>query len=243
MFFTKTLHRVPTLPPSSWSRPTTSTPRSTTCMMSATTSIIDRDLRVARRRLVHDIIAAKNRGVNVSIVLDGNPCCASLPDNETLWSATAVGGRRHPGLLLQRHAQHRRRRVSLQQHVHAKFMIVDDTWLADRLGELRAHQHAQRPTGPTARKGHRGAMIITNAPDVVAYAEAPAQLRLRPGQAMPTWCAIPALGTPPPGYSPTPLPDYTDYTVIKPTPAGRHRNRELRDRPVARQRPARPGTA
>src|SRR5205814_9088799 len=55
------------------------------------------------------------------------------------------------------------------------------------------------------------------APDVVAYT-----LRMigfdTDTTRYPDLVRYPGLGTPPPGYAPTPLPDMVGYTVIKPTP-------------------------
>jgi phosphatidylserine/phosphatidylglycerophosphate/cardiolipin synthase-like enzyme len=167
------------------------------------------------RQWVQDIIDARNRGVQVHVFLDGNPCCANVPDDETLWSAQQWEAAGIPVYFFSgtpgtndsnyRHA-----------NVHAKIMVVDRQWVITGSDNF-AYSTMPSDDKANGTAGSRGAMIITNAPDVVAYT-----LRMTDYD-----CAVgryndlvryPGMGTPPPGWSPTPFPDMVGYTVIKPTP-------------------------
>ena len=65
--------------------------------------------------------------------------------------------------------------------------------------------------------GERGGMVITNAPDVVAYTMRLINFDFQPGTTQ-TWCAGPGPGFGPPGTTPTPLPDMCCYIPVKATP-------------------------
>src|SRR5438045_6314929 len=69
-------------------------------------------------------------------------------------------------------------------------------------------------------KGNRGAFVITNAPNVVAYAKRLSIFDTSPGNRSKYADLVryPGLGTPSPGYSPTPFGDPTSYQPVKLTP-------------------------
>ncbi|MGI8586392.1 MAG: S-layer homology domain-containing protein [Chloroflexia bacterium] len=169
--------------------------------------------------LVFDIIAAHNRGVNVSIVIDGNPCCNQLPDDETLWSAQQWEGAGIPvyffsGTPATGNDEYR------YNNTHAKFMIVDDTWLATGSENFSL---SGMPNDPKANGtyGNRGSFVITNAPQTVAYAKRLRNFDFQPGKYLDLvrWNTAPGFGTPGPTFTPTlNSPDYTSYQPVKPTP-------------------------
>ncbi|MFL5732502.1 MAG: lamin tail domain-containing protein [Chloroflexia bacterium] len=167
--------------------------------------------------LNQEIINAKNRGVRIHIVIDGNPCCLSppRPDDETLWAAKQWEDAGIPVYFFSGYPTTTDDEYRFN-NVHAKIMIVDDRWVVTGSDNFST---SGMPTDPTnnGTAGARGMMIITNAPDVVAYTR-----RLVNNDTDITKYGdlprYPALGTPPPGYSSTPFPDMTGYTPLKPTP-------------------------
>ncbi len=184
-------------------------------ILSATTSITIETYEWRSAPLVTDIINAKHRGVNISVVIDGNQ--TGGVDNDTLWAAKQwesptvdIPVYFFAGNINTPDGEYR------YDNTHAKFMIVDNTWLATGSENFSSTSmpHDNKANGT---KGNRGAFIITNAPDVVAYARRLNNFDFVPGK-YPDLVRYPAVGTPPPTYSPTPLPDFTSYMPIKPTP-------------------------
>lgn len=95
-------------------------------------------------------------------------------------------------------------------------MIVDNQWVFTGSDNFSYSSMPSDPKG-NGTAGERGALIITNAPDVVAYTS-----RLVNNDTDVSKYAdlvrYPALGTPPPAYTPPPADDMTGYTPVKPTP-------------------------
>ena len=79
-------------------------------------------------------------------------------------------------------------------NTHAKFMIVDNTWLATG-SENFAYTSMPPDNKANGTKGYRGAFIITNAPNVVAYARRLFNFDFTPGK-YPDLVRYPAVGTP-----------------------------------------------
>ncbi|MFL5734182.1 MAG: phospholipase D-like domain-containing protein, partial [Chloroflexia bacterium] len=184
-------------------------------IMSATTSISVEGYDWQAQPLVNDILAAHSRGVTVTIALDGNPTGGL--DNDTLWAAQQWTNAGIPVYFFagQPGASTDEYRYN---NMHQKFMIVDDTWLATG-SENFALFGMPSDNKANGTKGNRGSFVITNAPDVVAYARRLYGFDVAPGKyADLVLYPNPALPTPPAGYTPTPEPDFTAYTVQKPTP-------------------------
>lgn len=184
-------------------------------ILSATTAISIETYEWQAAPLVTDIINARNRGVHVTIALDGDPTGGI--DNDTLWAAQQWTNAGIPvyffdGGVNTGSDQYR------YTNMHAKFMIVDNTWLATGSENFSLTSMPSDPKG-NGTKGDRGTFVITNAPNVVAYAS-----RLYNHDVAPSiypdvvLYPNPGLPTPPPGYTPTPMPDFTSYIPIKPTP-------------------------
>ncbi len=184
-------------------------------LISATQAITIETYEWHAAPLVQDVIAAHARGVQVSVILDGNPCCTQRPDDETLWSAQQWEAAGIPvyffsGTPATGEDTYR------YDNTHAKILVVDGRWVvtgADNFA-LSALTTDPRDNGTA---GERGALILTDAPDVVAATLRLIAFDFAPGRFADV-VRYPALGTPPPGYSPTPFPDMTGYTPIKPTP-------------------------
>ncbi|HKP51476.1 MAG TPA: lamin tail domain-containing protein [Chloroflexia bacterium] len=167
--------------------------------------------------LVTEIIDAKNRGISITIAIEGNPCCFSppRPDDDTLWAAQqweAAGipvyfFSGYPGTIDDQYRYN---------NVHAKIMIVDNAWVLTGSENFALSGMPNDPKG-NGTAGNRGSMIITNAPNVVAYTRRMVDTDFALGRYA-DLVRYPGLGTPPPDYTPTPFPDQTGYTVLKPTP-------------------------
>lgn len=187
-------------------------------IISATQSITIETYEWHAVPLVNDIIAAKNRGVRVSIALEGNPCCASppRPDDETLWSAQQFENAGIPVYFFSGDPNTPDNQYRYN-NVHAKFMIVDDTWVVTGAENFSLTSMPNDPKG-NGTMGHRGSMIITNAPDVVTYFKRLRDFDFAPGRYpdLVRWNTAPGFGTP--VATPTALGDLTGYTLIKPTP-------------------------
>src|SRR5205085_247286 len=183
-------------------------------LLSATQYITIETYEWHNLELTQDVINAKNRGVNVQAFFDGNPCCTNLPDDETLWSAKQWENVGIPVYFFSG-APATTDDTYRYANMHQKIMVVDRQWVVTGSDNFTYTSYpSDNKANGTA--GNRGATVITNAPDVVAYT-----LRLI-GQdtqigRYPDLVRYPGLGTPPPGYAPTPLPDMVGYTVIKPT--------------------------
>jgi phosphatidylserine/phosphatidylglycerophosphate/cardiolipin synthase-like enzyme len=165
--------------------------------------------------LVTELVAAKQRGVNVNIVLDGNPCCGGGPSDDTLYAAQQFEA---AGIAVYFFSgtPNTSRDEYRYDNVHAKFMIVDNTWLATG-SENFSYFSMPADNRADGTKGNRGAFVITNAPSVVTYARRLFSFDFAPGKYLDI-VRYPTMGTPPPGYVPTPMPNYTSYMPIKPTP-------------------------
>ncbi len=167
--------------------------------------------------LVTEIIDAKNRGVSVTIAIEGNPCCFSppRPDDDTLWAAQQWEAAGIPVYFFSGYPgttddQYR------YNNVHAKIMIVDNARVLTGSENFALSGMPNDPKG-NGTAGNRGSMIITNAPNVVAYTRRMVDTDFALGRYA-DLVRYPGLGTPPPGYTPTPFPDQTGYTLVKPTP-------------------------
>jgi hypothetical protein len=168
--------------------------------------------------LAQDILDAHARGVQIHAIIDGNPCCDSppRPDAETLWTAQQWEAAGIPVYFFSGD-QATDSDIYRYNNTHAKIMVVDGQWVLTgsdnfSFGELPSDDKSNGTAGA------RGMMFITNAPDVVAYTLRLINFDFQPG-VYPDIVEYPNLGaTPPPGYSPTPLPDMAGYTPVKPTP-------------------------
>ena len=135
-----------------------------------------RDLRVAQFRVGAGYYRRPARGVNVGIILDGNPCCTNAPDTETLWSAKQWEAAGIPvyffsGTPNTADSNYR------YNNVHAKIMVVDNQWVLTGSDNFTIGGMTNDPRG-NGTGGNRGAMIITNAPDVVSLHFTPDRFRL-----------------------------------------------------------------
>src|SRR5207253_6106821 len=119
--------------------------------------------------LAQDIINAKNRGVRISITIDGNPCCLSppSPDQDTLWAAKQWEAAGIPVYFFSGYPTTTDDQYRFN-NVHAKIMVIDDHWVVTGTDNFSAAAMPNDPMG-NGTAGERGAMVITNAPDVVAY--------------------------------------------------------------------------
>jgi hypothetical protein len=168
--------------------------------------------------LAQDILNAHARGVQIHVITDGNPCCDSppRPDAETLWTAQQWEAAGIPVYFFSGD-QATGSDIYRYNNTHAKIMVVDGQWVLTgsdnfSFGELPSDDKSNGTAGA------RGMMFITNAPDVVAYTLRLINFDFQPS-VYPDVIEYPNLGaTPPPGYSPTPLPDMAGYTPVKPTP-------------------------
>jgi phosphatidylserine/phosphatidylglycerophosphate/cardiolipin synthase-like enzyme len=166
---------------------------------------------------MQDVINAKNRGVAVTALFDGNPCCFNRPEDETLyvaqqWEAAGIPVYFMSGAPNLTSDKYR------YNNVHAKIMIVDDQWVLTGSDNFAYSGLANDPKG-NGTAGARGAMIITNAPNVVAYTKRLVNFDFQPGKYpdIVRWNTAPGFGTPAPGFTPTVLPDMTGYNPVKPT--------------------------
>ena len=165
--------------------------------------------------LAQDVINAKNRGVLVQAFFDGNPCCSNLPDQETLWTAKQWENVGIP-VYFWSGSPATTDDTYRYSNMHQKIIVVDRQWVVTGSDNFT---YTSFPSDNKANgtAGNRGATVLTNSPSVVAYT-----LRMIANDTAvgryPDLVRYPGLGTPPPGYAPTPLPDMVGYTVLKPTP-------------------------
>lgn len=166
---------------------------------------------------VQDIIDAHNRGVQVQIAIEGNPCCLvpPKPDDETLWSAKQWEDAGIPVYFFSGYPGTTDDNYRYN-NVHAKIMVVDHQWVITGSDNF-AFSSMPNDNKANGTAGARGAMVITNAPDVVSYTLRLMDFDFQPARYL-DLVRYPGLGTPPPGYTPTPLGDLVGYTPVKPTP-------------------------
>ena len=186
-------------------------------IVSATTSITIETYEFKHFGLMQDVIDAKNRGVAVTALFDGNPCCFNRPEDETLyvaqqWEAAGIPVYFMSGAPALTSDKYR------YNNVHAKIMIVDDQWVLTGSDNFAYSGLANDPRG-NGTAGARGAMIITNAPNVVAYTKRLVNFDFQPGKYpdIVRWNTAAGFGTPSAGFTPTVLPDMTGYNPVKPT--------------------------
>jgi predicted extracellular nuclease/phosphatidylserine/phosphatidylglycerophosphate/cardiolipin synthase-like enzyme len=186
-------------------------------IVSATTSITIETYEFKHLGLAQDIIDAKNRGVAVTALFDGNPCCTNRPGDETLWVAQQWEAAGIPVYFMSG-APTLTSDKYRYNNLHAKIMIVDDQWVLTGSDNFAYSGLANDPRG-NGTAGARGAMIITNAPNVVAHTRRLVNFDFQPGKYpdIVRWNTAPGFGTPAPGFTPTVLPDMTGYNPVKPT--------------------------
>jgi predicted extracellular nuclease/phosphatidylserine/phosphatidylglycerophosphate/cardiolipin synthase-like enzyme len=186
-------------------------------IVSATTSITIETYEFKHLGLAQDIIDAKNRGVAVTALFDGNPCCTNRPGDETLWVAQQWDAAGIPVYFMSG-APNLSSDKYRYNNLHAKIMIVDDQWVLTGSDNFAYSGLADDPRG-NGTAGARGAMIITNAPNVVAHTRRMVNFDFQPGKYpdIVRWNTAPGFGTPAPGFTPTVLPDMTGYNPVKPT--------------------------
>lgn len=184
-------------------------------VLSATTAISIETYEWQAAPLVTDIINARNRGVRVTIAIDGDPTGGL--DTDTLWAAQQWTDAGIPVYFFKGGINTPSNDYRFV-NVHAKFMVVDNTWLTTGSENFSLTSMPSDPKGNGTR-GHRGTFVITNAPNTVAYASRLFNHDVAPG-VYPDLVLYPNPGipTPPAGYTPTPMPDYTSYMPLKPSP-------------------------
>ncbi|HEY6042817.1 MAG TPA: lamin tail domain-containing protein, partial [Anaerolineae bacterium] len=180
----------------------------------ATTSIYIQGYTIHNPSIIGAIQAKAAAGVQVKMLLEGEPCCVSAPDQQSVWAAkqiddAAVGTQ---VWFMSNAAPHHDR----YNNTHAKFTIVDNHWLLTGTENLDCTSMAP-DNKANGTSGNRGYYVKTDAPQIVNKYLAIFNLDSDPGND-----DIVAYGTAPYTWDGTTVPaacsDGTFYTVQKPNP-------------------------
>lgn len=179
---------------------------------SATTSIYISGYTMHNPDIVNAIKTKAAAGVTVKILLEGEPCCTNLPDQENLWSAKQISDA-SPGTKVWFMSDPNHDRYN---NTHAKYAIIDNTWLLAGTENLDCTSMAS-DNKANGTSGNRGYYIKTNATQVRNKYLAIFNLDLDTNQE-----DIIPFGTSPYVWNGTTVPaactDGTFYTVQKPNP-------------------------
>ena len=130
----------------------------------ATTSIYIEGYTLHNPSIVSALQAKAAAGVQVKILLEGEPCCVTTPDQENVWSAKQIdeAAAGTQVWFMSNAAPHHDR----YNNQHAKFTIVDNHWLLAGTENLDCTSMAP-DNKANGTSGNRGYYIKTDAPQVL----------------------------------------------------------------------------
>ena len=151
------------------------------------------------------------QGVTVTLLLEGAPAVEGVTDQER-W---IVGQLRDAGATILFMVNDDQARIhDRYAYLHSKLIIVDGTWVAIGSENLN-YTSAPADDKGNGTAGRRGVFLITDAPGVVAHAQAlfAADADTAHHADLMTCAQVSLLCTPPVGYQPVETPDWTTYTI------------------------------
>lgn len=132
----------------------------------ATTSIYIQGYTLHNPSIISALQAKAAQGVQVKILLEGEPCCVSTPDQENVWAAKQIDDAAAGTQVwfMSDASPHRAR----YNNTHAKFTIVDNHWLLTGTENLDCTSMAP-DNKANGTSGNRGYYIKTDAPQVLSH--------------------------------------------------------------------------
>lgn len=164
--------------------------------------------------LANTLIAAANRGVAVTVLLEGGPI-GGLPDQEKYICQQLETAGGQCWFMISDAAQQIYDRY---RFLHAKFIIVDGTWVAIGSENL-SYDSLPNDDKTDGTWGRRGLFLITNAPPITARLQAIFAADFNPPAHADLfrWSAVhPIYGSPPAGFTPILASGGHTYTVRYP---------------------------
>ncbi|GAB4147977.1 MAG: hypothetical protein Fur0021_07320 [Candidatus Promineifilaceae bacterium] len=184
---------------------------------SAQTSIVMESLTFENLGIANALIAAANRGVAVTVLLEGGPT-GGISDQEKYVCQELDAAGAHCWFMISDSANGIYDRYT---YLHAKFILVDDEWVAisSENMSLNSLPNDDKADGTW---GRRGVVLFTNAPGVVAHVRAIFDVDFDPAAHtdLKQWdAADPVHGAPSPGFVPITESGGITYTVRYPAPS------------------------